>query len=61
VHWCHGATGAVFLLCKAYEQLGNMEYLEAALRSGQAVWERGLLKKGPGGPECASPPGSGAI
>ena len=48
VHWCHGATGAVFLLCRAHEVLGAARYLEAALRSGEAVWERGLLRKGPG-------------
>ncbi|EFN56480.1 hypothetical protein CHLNCDRAFT_35227 [Chlorella variabilis] len=48
VHWCHGATGAVFLLCKAHEQLADPTYLRAAERSGESVWERGLLKKGPG-------------
>eukprot|EP00887_Chlorella_sp_A99_P007482 scaffold2.g7482.t1 len=47
-HWCHGTTGAVFLLCKAHEVLGAPEHLAAALRSGEAVWERGLLRKGPG-------------
>lgn len=46
VHWCHGATGAVFLLCKAHEQLGpSGGYLAAAERSGEAVWQRGLLRK----------------
>ncbi|KAI3426499.1 hypothetical protein D9Q98_008864 [Chlorella vulgaris] len=49
VHWCHGATGAVFLLCKAHEQLGpSGGYLAAAERSGEAVWQRGLLRKGNG-------------
>ncbi|KAL4449388.1 hypothetical protein ABPG77_007032 [Micractinium sp. CCAP 211/92] len=51
VHWCHGATGAVFLFCQAAESLGaeaGAPYLAAALRAGQAVWERGLLTKGPG-------------
>ncbi|PRW44886.1 lanC 3 isoform X3 isoform A [Chlorella sorokiniana] len=48
VHWCHGATGAVLLFCKAHEQLGDPVYLAAAQRSGEAVWQRGLLKKGPG-------------
>ncbi len=28
--------------------LGDAAYLEAAGRSGEAVWSRGLLKKGPG-------------
>lgn len=39
------ATGAVLLFCKAHEQLGDAAYLAAAQRSGEAVWERGLLKK----------------
>jgi hypothetical protein len=39
----------VFLWCKAYQQLGDATYLRAAERSGEAVWEQGLLKKGPGG------------
>lgn len=48
VHWCHGAPGAVFLWCKAYEVFGDASYLQAALRAGEVVWQRGLLKKGPG-------------
>jgi hypothetical protein len=39
-------AGAVFLLCKAHEQLGpSGGYLAAAERSGEAVWQRGLLRK----------------
>ena len=48
VHWCHGAPGICLLLCKAYRELGDASLLEAALRAGQAIWQRGLLKKGPG-------------
>eukprot|EP00873_Tetraselmis_striata_P029991 jgi/Tetstr1/450255/TSEL_037292.t1 len=48
VHWCHGAPGAVFLFCKAYEVLGHVEFREAAERAGAIVWRDGLLKKGPG-------------
>ena len=53
VHWCHGATGAVLLFCKAHQQLsvagrGGPAYLDTARRAGEAVWQRGLLKKGPG-------------
>ncbi len=49
----HPSAGAVFLFCKAHEQLGGSgsdggAYLAAAERSGEAVWERGLLRKGPG-------------
>ncbi|KAF5839816.1 hypothetical protein DUNSADRAFT_18478 [Dunaliella salina] len=52
VHWCHGAPGAVFLLCKAHEVFGGggdgAAYLPAACRAGEVVWSRGLLRKGPG-------------
>ena len=44
------AAGAVFLFCKAHQQMGGADarFLAAAQRSGEAVRERGLLKKGPG-------------
>jgi hypothetical protein len=53
VQWCHGAPGAVFLYTKAHECLedkgaSTSKYLEAAERSGEAVWKKGLLTKGPG-------------
>eukprot|EP00210_Caulerpa_lentillifera_P002721 g2601.t1 len=47
VHWCHGSTGAVFLFAKAYEIFQEEVFLNAAVRAGEVVWERGLLKKGP--------------
>ena len=48
VHWCHGAGGLVFLFCRAYEFFGDAVFLEAALRCGQLIWQRGILRKGPG-------------
>lgn len=40
----------MFLFCKAHEALGGEpSYWAAAERAGEAVWERGLLTKGPGG------------
>jgi len=48
VHWCHGASGVVFLLAKAYLVWKDDKYLHAALRSGELVWKNGLLRKGPG-------------
>jgi len=50
VHWCHGAPGAVFLFTKAVEVLGDPsgEFISAAERAASVVWDRGLLKKGPG-------------
>ena len=48
VQWCHGATGAVFLFTEAEKVFGSGKYMQVALRAGESVWERGLLKKGPG-------------
>ena len=62
VHWCHGAPGAVFLFTQAEKVLNNGSkkgglskgkappgrYMAVAERAGEAIWERGLLKKGPG-------------
>ncbi len=57
VHWCHGAPGVVFLFTQAEKVLnknnreGGKEagrYLAVAERAGEAIWQRGLLKKGPG-------------
>lgn len=46
VHFCHGATGAVFPLCEAFKEYGDTKYLDAALRCGDLIWEKGLLLKG---------------
>jgi len=48
VHWCHGAPGTVYLLARAYQIWRDDRYLQAALRCGDIVWKKGLLKKGPG-------------
>ena len=50
LHWCHGAPGAVHLLLKAHEIWPNNDdsYLIRAQKCGEAVWRRGLLKKGYG-------------
>jgi len=50
VHWCHGAPGVCHLLLTAHRVWGGDTdmYLTAARRAGDLVWERGLLKKGPG-------------
>eukprot|EP01006_Ploeotia_vitrea_P035455 TRINITY_DN65877_c10_g2_i2.p1 TRINITY_DN65877_c10_g2~~TRINITY_DN65877_c10_g2_i2.p1 ORF type:complete len:575 (-),score=266.62 TRINITY_DN65877_c10_g2_i2:459-1985(-) len=52
VQWCHGAPGAVILFCKAFEVLGDMAYLNEAKAAGEVVWQRGLLRKGPGKSSC---------
>ena len=48
VHWCHGAPGTIYLFARAFTVFREEKYLQAALQSGNAIWERGLLKKGPG-------------
>lgn len=48
IHWCHGAPGVVYLLAKAYTIWHDEKYLLAALRCGELVWNKGLLRKGPG-------------
>ncbi|XP_022214380.1 lanC-like protein 3 homolog [Drosophila obscura] len=48
VHWCHGAPGAVYLLAKAYLIFNEEKYLTAIRHAGDLVWNRGVLRKGPG-------------
>ncbi len=48
VHWCHGAAGVVYLFARAYIVFGGDKYLAAAVKCGECVWRKGLLKKGPG-------------
>ena len=48
IHWCHGAPGVVYLFAKAYLVWKDEKYLAAAMRCGDIVWKKGLLKKGPG-------------
>ena len=59
VHWCHGAPGVVYLFAKSYLVFNEAKYLNAALRCGDCVWEKGLLKKGPG--ICHGVAGSGYV
>lgn len=52
VQWCHGAAGFIPTMVKAHEVLGgggsDSTYLAAARRASDALWEKGLLKKGLG-------------
>ena len=59
VHWCHGAPGAVYLFARAYLVFNDQKYLDAAIKCGDCVWEKGLLKKGPG--ICHGVAGSGYV
>ncbi|XP_077393768.1 lanC-like protein 3 [Festucalex cinctus] len=48
VHWCHGAPGVAYLFAKAYLINKKPQYLDTCIRSGELVWQKGLLKKGAG-------------
>eukprot|EP00826_Nyctotherus_ovalis_P044144 TRINITY_DN474_c0_g3_i1.p1 TRINITY_DN474_c0_g3~~TRINITY_DN474_c0_g3_i1.p1 ORF type:complete len:344 (-),score=77.59 TRINITY_DN474_c0_g3_i1:10-1041(-) len=48
VHFCHGAPGAIPFLLAAHRLFKREEYMAAAVRAGQVVWERGILYKGNG-------------
>ncbi|CAN7996350.1 unnamed protein product [Ixodes hexagonus] len=48
VHWCHGAPGAAHLLALAYVVFNDDRYLDRLRKSLDAIWRRGLLKKGYG-------------
>lgn len=46
----HDAVSSLLpvLVLPVSQVLGDEAYLQAAVRAGQLVWQRGLLKKGPG-------------
>lgn len=48
VHFCHGATGSVFLYTLAYILFKDDTMLQIAIKAGNTIWERGILKKGNG-------------
>ncbi|CAG9795894.1 unnamed protein product [Diatraea saccharalis] len=48
VHWCHGASGTIYLMAKAYLVLNDQNYYNACIKAGEMVWHKGLLRKGPG-------------
>ena len=48
IHWCHGAPGAVYLFAKAFLIFKEQKYLQSCLKCGDLIWQKGLLRKGPG-------------
>uniref|UniRef100_A0A914XB79 LanC-like protein 3 homolog n=1 Tax=Plectus sambesii TaxID=2011161 RepID=A0A914XB79_9BILA len=48
VHWCHGAPGVVQLLARAFLVWKDAKYLAACRSCCELIWQKGLLKKGPG-------------
>ncbi|VDL83369.1 unnamed protein product [Nippostrongylus brasiliensis] len=58
VHWCHGAAGVILLCLTLWKRYGDQKYFKAALRCGELIWNKGVLKKGPG--ICHGVGGNGA-
>lgn len=48
VHWCHGAAGVVYFFLKAYLVFDEPKYLATCKTAVNLIWEKGLLRKGPG-------------
>lgn len=41
-------AGIIYTMAKAYLRWNDDRYLQSCIKAGEVVWERGLLKKGPG-------------
>lgn len=48
IHWCHGCSGAIYLLAKAFLLFKEESYLEGCRKCADSIWRHGLLRKGPG-------------
>lgn len=53
IHWCHGAPGVIYAMIKAHLTYNNNggdddDYKTSAERCAELVWQKGLLRKGPG-------------
>jgi lantibiotic modifying enzyme len=46
IHWCHGASGAIWTWLLASKVFSDESYLAAAEECAEVIWDRGLLKKG---------------
>lgn len=46
MQWCHGAPAIAMLLVDAYTVFKDEKYLKVAENASEAVWQRGLLRKG---------------
>ncbi|KAK6047362.1 lanthionine synthetase C-like protein [Cooperia oncophora] len=44
----NGAAGVILLCLTMWKRYGGQKYLKAALRCGELIWNKGVLKKGPG-------------
>lgn len=48
IHWCHGCSGAIYVLTKAYLIFKDESYLRGCRKCADSIWRHGLLRKGPG-------------
>lgn len=48
IHWCHGAPGTIYFLLKAHQIFNDEKYLNGCKKAADLIWEKGLLRKGPG-------------
>ncbi|KAJ6634285.1 LanC-like protein 3 like [Pseudolycoriella hygida] len=48
IRWCHGSPGIIYLFMRAAVVFREEKYLDAARKIADVIWERGLLKSGPG-------------
>ncbi|RWS26449.1 lanC-like protein 2 [Leptotrombidium deliense] len=48
IHWCHGATGAVFLFSLAHQIFKDEKYKNEVINCCELIWKRGILRKGYG-------------
>lgn len=48
IHWCHGCSGAIYVLTKAYLIFKDESYLGGCRKCADSIWRHGLLRKGPG-------------
>lgn len=48
LHWCHGASGTIYVMAKAYLIYKDQRFYDACVKAGDIVWQKGLLRKGPG-------------
>lgn len=46
VQFCHGAPGIIYVYLKAYSYYMKLDYLFAAIKMGEIIWKKGILKKG---------------
>lgn len=46
LHFCHGACGAIYVYIKAFNYFKKKEYYTAVIKTGEDLWERGIILKG---------------